>query len=471
MGYLGTDGLKKDRNENDIVTQCIPFSECKTNEVFKRCKGCDQNCGQTGPLFCPLKCIPGCRCKNGYSRDFSGKCIPTNECSGDGPISCGNDEVFKVCKGCDSTCDNWGRPKRCLLSCFPGCACKTGYVRHMNKCITPKQCPRKPFCSKYEEFKTCKGCEQRCGQKGPAVCKKNCEAGCTCKKGYSRNEKERCIPTRSCPFKSTCGKNQVFKTCGSGCGDPKCGDKPGPKICPAVCFKGCMCRPGYVRNDKNECVSIKQCVKQPLKPVCGKNQVFKTCGSGCGDPKCGDKPGPKICPVVCFKGCMCRPGYVRNDKNECVSIKQCVKQPLKPVCGKNQVFKTCGSGCGDPKCGDKPGPKICPAVCFKGCMCRPGYVRNDKKECVQPRQCEKEPSCNVNEEYDRCGSLCGDYKCSDIIITDRFVRICRQGCKSGCFCKKGYARDDHNDKCVAKRDCFNSITYVEDKEDDSEVSP
>ncbi|XP_037818498.1 chymotrypsin inhibitor-like [Lucilia sericata] len=54
---------------------------------------------------------------------------------------------------------------------------------------------------------------------------------------------------------------------------------------------------------------------------CGKNQQFTNCGSAC-PPKCNDEPA-KICTLQCIIGCQCKPGYLLNSKNECVTPQEC----------------------------------------------------------------------------------------------------------------------------------------------------
>jgi hypothetical protein len=59
-------------------------------------------------------------------------------------------------------------------------------------------------------------------------------------------------------------------------------------------------------------------------------------------------------------------------------------------CGENEVYSTCGSGCGDLTC-KQPDSKnlVCPAVCKVGCFCGEGYVRDANGKCVTPDQCPK----------------------------------------------------------------------------------
>lgn len=117
-------------------------------------------------------------------------------------------------------------------------------------------------------------------------------------------------------------------------------------------------------------------------------------------------------------------------------------------CGRNEVFSDCGSPCHE-KCNDDKN-RVCAAVCHKGCFCKPGFVRK-KGKCVNNDIClsessEEEEECDSNEVYKKCGWR-SDEKCDS--------RSKSGNCKSGCFCKKGYARKD-NGRCVDIRECRGS---------------
>ncbi|GBN07569.1 hypothetical protein AVEN_19258-1 [Araneus ventricosus] len=54
--------------------------QCRINEVYKECGGCDQYCNE-GPVFCAADCNPGCYCQEGFQRSFRGGiCIPISTC-------------------------------------------------------------------------------------------------------------------------------------------------------------------------------------------------------------------------------------------------------------------------------------------------------------------------------------------------------------------------------------------------------
>lgn len=50
--------------------------------------------------------------------------------------------------------------------------------------------------------------------------------------------------------------------------------------------------------------------------MCRRNEVYDDCNANC-QPTCS-RPEPK-CPKMCKDGCICKPRYVRDDRN-----KQCI---------------------------------------------------------------------------------------------------------------------------------------------------
>lgn len=54
----------------------------------------------------------------------------------------------------------------------------------------------------------------------------------------------------------------------------------------------------------------------PKEQKCGKNEVWTNCGTAC--PLRCNQPPPEACILLCIFGCQCKPGYLLNDKNECV---------------------------------------------------------------------------------------------------------------------------------------------------------
>ncbi|KAL7041288.1 hypothetical protein ACKWTF_000708 [Chironomus riparius] len=57
---VGINAAKEDCKKNEAIIEC-------TNECMELCDR---------PMFCPMSCITGCFCAEGYCRDAHGKCVP-----------------------------------------------------------------------------------------------------------------------------------------------------------------------------------------------------------------------------------------------------------------------------------------------------------------------------------------------------------------------------------------------------------
>ncbi|KRZ87210.1 Cysteine-rich venom protein 6 [Trichinella sp. T8] len=96
------------------------------------------------PQTCTKQCVAGCFCRGDLVRDPGGRCVARDMCEDLGV--CGLNEQFAECgSSCPPTCRslyrNSSRP--CPLKCVRGCFCKEGFVRSDNgKCILANQCPK-----------------------------------------------------------------------------------------------------------------------------------------------------------------------------------------------------------------------------------------------------------------------------------------------------------------------------------------
>ncbi|XP_077291693.1 zonadhesin-like [Arctopsyche grandis] len=120
--------------------KCIPIKDCPSpikcedNEIYDKCppecppeKTCSTYMSGVLIKCVPTnKCIPGCRCKEGYIRNVTkGKCILPPQCCKDP-----NSEFVK----CPNPCPGGTLAKhsfeQCKAKCRPyGCQCKKGYVK------------------------------------------------------------------------------------------------------------------------------------------------------------------------------------------------------------------------------------------------------------------------------------------------------------------------------------------------------
>uniref|UniRef100_A0A0M3HN15 TIL domain-containing protein n=1 Tax=Ascaris lumbricoides TaxID=6252 RepID=A0A0M3HN15_ASCLU len=127
-----------------------------------------------------------------------------------GQESCGPNEVWTECTGCEMKC---GDPENtpCPLMCRrPSCECSPGRgMRRTNdgKCIPASQCPQhrakreEHSCKENEQWTPCRGCEGTCAQRF-VPCTRNCRPpGCEClaRAGFVRDAQGKCIKFDDCP--------------------------------------------------------------------------------------------------------------------------------------------------------------------------------------------------------------------------------------------------------------------------------
>uniref|UniRef100_A0A0K0FAA5 TIL domain-containing protein n=1 Tax=Strongyloides venezuelensis TaxID=75913 RepID=A0A0K0FAA5_STRVS len=126
----------------------------------------------------------------------------------------------------------------------------------------------------------------------------------------------------------TCKGNTTYvNSCGFPC--PRSCGSPKYVVCNRNCFQPrCECKPGYVLNSKNKCILESDCPKKPSGPEkCKKNAEFVKCTNPCPQV-CGIQTSLK-CNKKCGKpGCQCKPGFILDTKEECISLKKC-KEILK----------------------------------------------------------------------------------------------------------------------------------------------
>ncbi|KAJ0180001.1 hypothetical protein K1T71_004592 [Dendrolimus kikuchii] len=341
-----------------------------------------------------VPCHGACRCKRGYYRNAIGECISEANCR-----KCsGPHEYFSCGVFCDNVCETLKEQNQtnCPIEtfvCVKQCYCEKDYARAANgTCIPIPDCEiscngdpnAQPGCGTY--------CNRRCSDIGkePQACITLCkENACDCKDGFFLNEVTgKCVRAEDCPL--SCGNNEVFTHCIQGQSGPQtCRDVgkplPCPRIDPKYCKKGCLCKPGYVRDDNGVCIPKNKC-------PCGRNEVYNSCIQGyCAPKTCSELgqpiPCPDINPEFCEKGCLCEPGYVRNDRGYCIPVKEC------PSCGGDpNAMSGCGVNCNKRCSTYGKEPQFCPLFCkINGCDCKDGFLFDEATgRCVRPCDCSNE---------------------------------------------------------------------------------
>ncbi|PAV61480.1 hypothetical protein WR25_11323 isoform D [Diploscapter pachys] len=274
-------------------------SACSANETFSSCSAgidCQPSCTPSNTA-CPAVCLEGCNCAEGYVRNATGFCILTQDCpftAGKGdtlyvdegnngeapetpvdpsePQSCGNNEEYKDCKGCEGNCKD-PDAQDCMntmdRACTPGCQCLSGYVRVQGSCYPINRCPHphtytasngsQVTCKSSEIWSECMPqCQQNC--RGDSTCADVaidvCQAGCQCRPNYKRDKHGDCVHSRECYKSAGCTESEVWSRC-IGC-EVKCGQDPNTP-CSATCYSGCGCSTGLVRNSNGQCVDATAC--------------------------------------------------------------------------------------------------------------------------------------------------------------------------------------------------------------------
>ncbi|KAL6737843.1 hypothetical protein Aduo_011454 [Ancylostoma duodenale] len=392
---------------------------CGMNEAYTDCTStCEPKCGANWEM-CTKECgPPGCECLPGYFRNADNICVPHAQCTSNSNTSCGTNEEFTPCSGCEHHC--FRTKIRCSKECGPPrCQCRDNYFRHWNG-----SCVVKEHCNTTASF----------NMTNPLT--------------HFNPRSNGTAPTPPIAPMS-CAANQYYTNCTSSC-EPRCnGTKD---ICDKTCGPpGCQCLPGYFRTGDNSCVLRRQCGSTGTT-TCGMNEQHTIC-SGCekqcsGDTsRCGRRCGPPKCE--------CADNFFRHSNGSCVAKEHCNAANASGVltfaallkargCGENEEFTECMPSCpmtcrGHRECSST----VMATMCTAGCTCKKGYRRNDLGQCVKPRHCYLNPGCKDDEEWSSCASCEG--KC------DKSTKDCTT-CYSGCACKSGYARNA-SDHCIPTENC------------------
>jgi len=205
----------------------------------------------------------------------------------------------------------------------------------------------------------------------------NCVPGCVCAHGYVRNNYGRCVLPQDCH--PHCPRHSHYAVCGPKC-QPTCDDfsqRSLQKCAYGPCTSGCFCNLGYVKDPRTgHCVHPEHCTRD-----CPHNEHWATWSYECR-PTC-DNPFPEYshCKNTTIHGCYCKAGFVRD----LITKKCCRPQECPPKkCGINEQFYECAPCEGT--C-TKPKPGVCPLICRRGCGCKPGYVRLTHGKCIRACDC------------------------------------------------------------------------------------
>ncbi|XP_069804294.1 serine protease inhibitor swm-1-like [Dendropsophus ebraccatus] len=112
---------------------------CPPGKVLSPCGGaCPATCDNMEPV-CITMCQPGCVCRDGLVDDGHGRCVRREDCCRGNMVysKCGNDCPQNTCPPPDNLAF------MCGAGCSAGCFCRPGFKRLGNKCVHPRDCPRR----------------------------------------------------------------------------------------------------------------------------------------------------------------------------------------------------------------------------------------------------------------------------------------------------------------------------------------
>ncbi|XP_024875268.1 multiple epidermal growth factor-like domains protein 11 [Temnothorax curvispinosus] len=280
-------------------------------------------------------------------------------------------------------------------------------------------------CDGYERNVTSSLCEPRC-ERGCFGGRCTAPNVCSCPPGWSPDNgvcmpvcSYRCQENAYCFSPEVCmcklGYDEVDGQCRPICPD---GCRHGQCVAPRVC----SCRPGFVLNERKECVAA--CEGGCAHGACSGPGVC-TCNEGYINPPGDREACVPHCPTGCHDGecvapnvCRCRIGYTQNRTGYCTP--------------------NCPDGCDGGEC-------VAPGVC----SCRPGYTRDRYSgRCVPgtagSSQCGY--GYTVDPDTGRCIPA----------TTSQPVGDCRYGCGphgrcigyNRCTCEPGFTADPDTGRCI-----------------------
>ncbi|KAJ8732564.1 hypothetical protein PYW07_015163 [Mythimna separata] len=185
------------------------------------------------------------------------------------------------------------------------------------------------------------------------------------------------------------------------------------------CKPFCACKEGLLRNAVGDCITLEEC------EMCDRENEYFECGSFC-DNECATlgEQNKTNCPVqsfVCNRKCYCEDGFARDDEGNCVPVEKCPTKSFEgssldapkdaarvrrytksaaPICkDENEVFTDCKKSCPPDTCLSIVARFKCDSKepCKKGCVCKPGYLRQTPDSpCIPLCQCNEmknSPDC------------------------------------------------------------------------------
>ncbi|GFR05007.1 hypothetical protein TNCT_498982 [Trichonephila clavata] len=420
LGCFCEEGLVRNDQGVCIEPEDCPGETCGKDEEYKDCgSACPPSCSSLGRnLVCTQQCVQGCFCRQGLVRNDQGDCIEPEKCP---RKSCPVNEEYSTCA---NPCNRCQKIERCEFVCKPGCNCKKGYSRDFSgRCIPKVQCPSidptPPFniCGKDEQFYDCiPSCHGTCfalTRKTNIFCQQACRKGCYCKEGLYKRKDGKCVPPSDCnsqgptpkPSNPICLQEKDAGPCFALFRRYFYNKETGE--CEEFTYGGC-------KGNNNNFVTKEDCEAacgSKGTQICPKNEVPSDCVIPCNDCQTRGKCNF----LVCNKGCDCKKGYFRDFRGRCIPELQCpLIDPTPPpeTCDEDEEYYECIPSCSNTcKAYTRNPPIFCNQICISGCFCKKELYQNDDGACVPPEQCPNaptpttlpsEPICEQKKEVGPC---------------------------------------------------------------------
>ncbi|GFV25247.1 tissue factor pathway inhibitor [Trichonephila clavipes] len=420
---------------------------CPENEEYSACANPCNRCQKR--KRCEFVCKPGCNCKEGYSRDFSGRCIPEVQCPSIGPSNpiCLQEKDAGPCFASFLRYFYNNATGECEQFTYGGCR------GNSNNFVTKEDCEAAcgsstQLCPENEVPSDCVVPCNDCQTKGKCnflVCNK----GCDCKEGYYRDFSGRCIPELQCPHidptppPETCDEDEQFYECIPSCSNTcKAYTRNPPISCKQLCIRGCFCKKGLYQNDDGSCVPPEQCPNAPTpttlpsEPICEQKKQVGPCKAAI--PRYYYNKKTKKCEKFIYGGC-------NGNSNNFRTLEDCKatcgkKPPSDSICKQKKEAGPCKAAI--PRYYYNKKTKKCEKFIYGGCNGNSNNFRTlEDCEAACGRGAGR---CPKNEERSDCVIPCNDCqtrgRCNFLV------------CNEGCDCKKGYYRDFRG-RCIPELQC------------------
>ncbi|WKY13834.1 hypothetical protein Q1695_004571 [Nippostrongylus brasiliensis] len=458
------NGTKVTNDETCEKKKCPEGMQCQMETSDCTCEHCEPKatCVPKEDPCATVDCPSGSVCQLVNVTCITTPCNPIAQCqpisSANSTETCGEHQTYKTCSSmCEPSCMN--KNPMCHFMCGrPACQCELGFYRDASgHCVSEQECllSKLPVTSPpiWNNSNLTMPHLPMFNSSFPSLnfTALNSSMGCNFLPGNIPMELEDACKSVQCNGDFICRIIQRECYPGEPCiPGPECvprGVNPPTTNCSMVrCSNGTTCQMVLFnpRNCYNSFCTYTErplCVRQTLEAACstikcGKDRVCRLYQDHYPmalytqpKPRCFRNtsttaaPKPTCAHLSCPTNQTCK---VINGSAMCMSAASTV--PTQ--CGENEMYTNCVPDC-QTSCRGVPECSTGIRVCHAGCVCKDGYRRNGKGQCVMTKYCYQDPGCKANESWTKCATC--ETKC--------FANPTCTKCYSGCGCDDGFARN------------------------------